>query len=197
MSIVCVLALQLVSGAWEEVHKDDALTVERRPVPRGEGRSGLFELRISGHATVPPERMFETLWKHEEYEQFVPRLKKMQILSNDGTVKLLYQQAKMPMVKDRDYVVRVKKVIDPSARVYETVIETAEGGPPESDDFVRIKRIRGRWTLSPDAAGTGTDVVYQIFVDPGESLPPWAVAMGQKSGTPDVVRAMIKRAEGR
>jgi ribosome-associated toxin RatA of RatAB toxin-antitoxin module len=184
-------AIAIALLAWEPVHSDEHISVERR----AEGRNGLYELRITGHARVSPEQMFETLWKHEEYIQFVPRLKKLEILKNDGTEKLIYQQAKMPMIKDRDYVIRVRRVADPSAHVYETVIQNADGGPPESSDYVRIKAIRGRWTLSPAASGGGTDVVYQIFVDPGESLPAWMIAQGQKSATPDVVRAMIKRAE--
>lgn len=176
------------SSTWEPVTQDKDVTVERRP----EGR--LFELRISGHANVTPEQMITTLWKHEEYEQFVPRLKKLVILKHVGNEKLLYQQVQAPMVKDRDYVVHVRRLDDPAAHVYETVIDSAEGGPPENADHVRIKKIRARWTLSPASSG-GTDVVYQVYVDPGESVPAWAVTMGQKSATPDVVRAMIKRAE--
>jgi ribosome-associated toxin RatA of RatAB toxin-antitoxin module len=183
--------LLLMLAAWEPVTQDAAITVERRPA---EGRVGLYELRITGHAKVTPEQMIDTLWKHEEYEQFVPRLKKLVILKHDGDEKLLYQQVKAPMIKDRDYVVRVRRLSDPAAHVYETVITNAEGGPPENADHVRIKAIKARWTLSPATEG-GTDVVYQIFVDPGESLPSWIVAIGQKSATPDVVRAMIKRAE--
>src|SRR5690348_4323940 len=81
LTILAVMSLQLTTLAWEQVLSDGQVVVERRP----HGREGLFELRISGHANVTPEQMLQTIWKHEEYIEFVPRLKKLVILSDDGT----------------------------------------------------------------------------------------------------------------
>jgi hypothetical protein len=136
------------------------------------------------------------VWGHSEYEQFVPHLKSLKILTEKPDERLVYQQIKMPVVKDRDYTVRIRKNVDHATRVYETDFETVNAlGPPLDDGYVRVDMIKGRWTLAPDESGKGTDVVYQLFSDPGKELPLWIVNMAQKAAAPDLVKAMISRAE--
>jgi ribosome-associated toxin RatA of RatAB toxin-antitoxin module len=187
-----LIALLAVTG-WEVVSQDARMTVERRPARVGDQE--LMELRVSTTTKATPEQMAETLWAHHEYEQFVPRLKKLQLLSNDGTTKIIYQQVKVPIVKDRDYTIQVVRRWDAATRVYESTFALRnELGPPENPDHVRLKALKGQWTISPAEAG-GSDVVYQLLTDPGVALPAWIRDLGARSAAPDLVQAMVARCE--
>lgn len=180
-------------GAWEKYQETDGVLIERRPA----GRDGLYELRASSHTSATPERMIETTWGHDHYTKFVPRLKTLEILKNDGTTKIIYQTVSMPLIQDRDYTTKTYRIMDSKTRVYEQRFETTNEGPGPRDGYSRVQQIKGGWTMSIDDAGTGCDVVYQLFTDPGESLPAWMVAKAQTQTLPDLVKAFIARAERR
>ncbi len=181
-----------LTATWQLVLNQKGIMVERRATDR----AGLYEVRVTGHANISPEMMAKTVWSHHEYIQFMPHLKSLKVLAETPNERLMYQQLKMPVVKDRDYTVRVRRSADPVTRVFESVFETAnDAGPPEDASHVRVTKIKGSWTLSPDENGTGTDVVYQVYSDPGKELPLWIVNIAQNNAAPDVVRAMISRAE--
>jgi hypothetical protein len=64
-------------------------------------------VRASTHAPFPPSVIFATLWKHEEYVEFVPYLKRLEILRQAAQENVIYEQIKMPpLVSDRDYTVK-------------------------------------------------------------------------------------------
>ncbi len=187
-----VLCLVLAAGgAWELLAEEDGVRVERRPGKQ----EGLYQLRVTAHAPVEPEVLFATLWAHHEFTQFVPHLKHLEVLENDGKQKLVYQQVSMPVFDDRDYTLRVKAVRDEATRVYESRFETANAlGPPPAEDHVRIPVIEGRWVVAPGEAG-GCDVTYEVYSDPGVNLPGWLVRRAQQDAAPELVRAMIARAQ--
>lgn len=180
----------LFFGAWQTVDQSGGVLVERREVPG----SQFPELRVTAHCDLPPEAVFDVIWSHHTYKEFVPYLKKLEILKNDGDRKVTYQQVDMPVVSDRDYTVFVERRTDASTHVYESLFHAAsELGPPERSDYVRVKNLKGSWTIAPDDGG-GSSVVYQIQTDPGGTIPAWIAASAQKTAAPKLVRAMIDRA---
>ena len=175
-------------GRWERLSDRDGMVVERRAV---EG-TALREVRVTTHSSLAPATIMATLWKHEDYIQFVPYLKRLDVLRDDGDVKLIYQQAHIPLAKDRDSTVRVRRTIE--SGVYE-VVSTAvpDEGPAPTDEYVRVRNSEGRWRLSPSADG-GTDLTYSLRTDAGGLLPAWVVSVAQKDITAKLVRAMLDRA---
>ena len=185
-----VIALLAVFGTWEKFDDQGGYLVERRDVTG----SQFPEVRVTAHSDLPPEVIFDVIWSHHTYTQFVPYLKKMEILKNQGDQKVTYQQVNMPVVSDRDYTVLVERKVDSENHVYETSFRAApELGPPEANGFVRVKNLRGSWTIVPDTNG-GSSIVYQVQTDPGGNIPAWIATSAQKTAAPSLVRAMIERA---
>jgi ribosome-associated toxin RatA of RatAB toxin-antitoxin module len=184
-----LIAFLAVFGTWEKFDEQGGYLVERRQV----AGSQFPEVRVTTRSDLPPEAIFSVIWSHHTYTEFVPYLKKMEVLKTDGDKKLTYQQVNMPVVSDRDYTVLVERKVDPTNRVYETSFRAAsEMGPPENERFVRVKHLRGSWTIVPD--GDGSSIVYQVQTDPGGDLPAWIATTAQKTAAPALVRAMIERA---
>lgn len=184
------LVLTLFTGGWEKVSEEYGMLVEKRVV----AGSAFPEVRVSAHCDLKPAEVFDVIWAHHTYHEFVPYLKKLEILKNDGDSKVTYQQLNMPVISDRDYTVFVQRKIDTQTGVYESIFRAApELGPPERSDHVRVTKLNGSWTLAPDEGG-GTSVVYQIQTDPSGSIPAWIAADAQKKAAPKLVKAMIERA---
>jgi ribosome-associated toxin RatA of RatAB toxin-antitoxin module len=192
LALLCLasLAHAVDDGAWERVTERDGLVIERRAV---EG-SAVRELRVTGHSPLPPATIMATLWKHEDYVQFVPYLKRLDVLRDDGDVKLIYQQIRVPLTKDRDSTVRVRRAFDPATGSWEvTSTAVPDEGPPASDDYVRVRTSEGRWRLVPSTDG-GTSITYTIRTDAGGRLPAWIVNAAQKDVAAKLVQAMLDRA---
>src|SRR5262245_44887666 len=85
---VLLISMAGAEHAWETVSHDAGILVERRREPE----TPFYEVRVSTHAPFPPSVLFATLWKHEEYIEFVPHLKKLEILTQSAQEKILYEQ---------------------------------------------------------------------------------------------------------
>ena len=175
---------------WQRVTVRDGVTVDRRPVPG----SKIYETRATASTKVAPAQLFRVLWDRRAYKEFVPYVKHEDILAETATELLVYDQVRVPLVADRDYVVRIRGVVDPSTQVH--LIEffsDDSAGPPQAKDHIRVRNIRGGWELRPSASG-GTDITYWMHSDPGGSIPAWIVNLVQKREVPKYIRLMLDRA---
>jgi hypothetical protein len=196
MRLLPLLLLSLASLAhaadagWERLSERDGMVVERRAVEE----SALREVRVTTHSSLPPATIMATLWKHEDYVRFVPYLKRLDILRDDGDVKLIYQQARVPLAKDRDSTIRVRRTFEADTGTWEMVSTAVpDEGPAPTDEYIRVRHSEGRWRLAPAADG-GTDLTYTLRTDAAGLLPAWIVNVAQKDITPKLVRAMLDRA---
>jgi len=176
-------------ATWDQVSEVEGMRVERRPLS-GTGR---YEVRVSTSAPFPPQVIFETLWRHHEYPDFVPYLKHLTILKESPNEKVLYEQITMPFVRDRDYTVKVTAEREPTTgRMQVAFVSAPEEGPPVQATSVRVRAIQGSWTLVPTRDG-GTLVTYVVASDPGGALPAWLVNRAQRTAVPALVKAMLDR----
>lgn len=176
---------------WEKLSDKDGALVERRPVPG----SRIPEIRVTAHSPLAPAAVFETIWKYQEYPEFVPFLKRLHILSDTGDERVAYEQLALPFVRDRDYTIRFRRRMDPATHRYEILIESAnDAGPPPDSSHVRVTNIRGGWTTEPGPGGKGSLVRYEMQSDPGGRIPAWLADRTQSHAAADLVRAMLKRA---
>lgn len=83
----------------------------------------------------------------------------------------MYSQTRMPWpLKDRDVVTQREMVQDPTTLAV-TVTDTAiEGGMPEKEGMVRIKRSRQQWIITPAADGS-IAVELRMLSDPNGPIP--------------------------
>jgi ribosome-associated toxin RatA of RatAB toxin-antitoxin module len=185
-----VASTSLATDTWRQAGTHDGVAIETRDV---EG-SSVHELRATSHVPVPPTAVLATLWRHDEYTRFVPYLTRLDVLRDDGDTRLLYEQLHIPIVKDRDVVLRVTRHVDQASGVCDVTTLAVPGeGPPTTDAFVRVQTSAGRWHLEPAADG-GTDVTYTIRTDVGGFVPGWIANVAQREAAPKLVRAMLDRA---
>jgi ribosome-associated toxin RatA of RatAB toxin-antitoxin module len=177
---------------WETTSEKGGTLVERRAVPG----SRISAIRVTAHSPLAPAAVFEAIWKQQEHLEFVPFLKRLNILSDTGDERVAYEQLGLPFVQDRDYTVRLRKRVDPAAHRYEILIESAnDAGPPPDGSHVRVTNIRGSWTVESGPDGKGSLVRYELQSDPGGSIPAWLADRTQRHAATDLVRAMLKRAQ--
>jgi ribosome-associated toxin RatA of RatAB toxin-antitoxin module len=178
-------------AAWEKLADKPGMVVERRPV----AGSRSFEIRVTARSLLPPAAIFDTLWNHRAYPQFIPYLKRLDLLADSGDERVIYEQVAVPLAKDRDYTVRLQKHVDASAQRYEILFKNAnEAGPPPDRHHVRVWHINGSWTIEPDADGTGSLLRYDLLTDPGGSIPAWVANAAQQEAAAALVAAVLKRA---
>jgi ribosome-associated toxin RatA of RatAB toxin-antitoxin module len=176
---------------WEKLSEKDGALVEHRVVPG----SRIGEIRVTAHSPLAPVAVFETIWKYQEYLEFVPYLKRLKLLSDTGDERVAYEQLALPFVRDRDYTVRFRRRVDPVTHRYEVFIESAnDAGPPPDGSHIRVTNIRGGWTAEPGADGKGSLVRYEMKSDPGGRIPAWLADRTMRHAAADLVRAMLKRA---
>jgi hypothetical protein len=180
-------------GGWRRVGERDGVVVDERSV---EG-SPLLEVRASGRSARPPAVVLETVWDQREYVRFVPHLKRLDVLAEGPDWILVYERIAMPLVSDRDYTIRLRRVAIPGTGGFEVPFASADAeGPPEDPSHVRVRSIAGAWSIEPDPDG-GTRATYTVRSDPGGVVPAWLVNRLQVRVAAEFVRAMLARAEGR
>jgi ribosome-associated toxin RatA of RatAB toxin-antitoxin module len=178
------------AAEWHLLSDRDGMVVERR-VHDG---SALYEVRATAHSPLAPAAIFETIWKQRDHPQFVPYLKRLDLLSESGDERVAYEQVAVPLARDRDYTIRLLKRVDPEAHRYEIVFVTAnEAGPPPDKGHVRVAEIRGRWLIEPGRDGKGSLVRYEVISQPGGAIPTWVVNRVQGEAAAKLVRAMLQR----
>jgi len=196
-AVVCLVtavvftATAVFAAEWDKLSDRDGVLVERRVIPG----SRVGEIRVTAHSPLPPASIFETIWRHQEYQEFVPFLKRLTLLSDTGDERITYEQLALPFVRDRDYTVRFRRRMDPIANRYEIVIEGAnDAGPPPDGSHIRVTDIHGGWRTEPGIGGKGSTVRYEMKSDPGGLLPAWLVDRTMRHAAVDLMRAMLKRA---
>lgn len=184
---LCLLARHArADDAWRRIAADHGIVVEARDVPG----SSLREVRATTHAAPPPAAILAVLWRHEEHPQFWPHVRHVEVVRDAGEERVVYEQLDVPLLKDRDVVLRARRTTGADGTVDVETSAIADEGPPATSRFVRIRTSAGHWHLVP--ADGGTDVTYTIRSDVG--LPAWLVNRAQRETVPDVVRAVIARA---
>ena len=188
------LLIASVSAApeWEKVSDKGGVLVERRPVPG----SSIYEVRATAQSPLLPAAIFETLWKHREYPEFVPHLTRLDLLSDGDDEHITYEQVTVPLLTDRDYVVRLRKHVDTTAQRYEILFTSAnDAGPPPDRQHVRVQRIQGSWIVEPSLDGKGSIVRYDVLTEPGGAIPAWITNHAQKEAVAALIHAVLKRAQ--
>ena len=175
---------------WARVGEHDGIVVERHEV----AGTHLHEVRVSTHSPLPPAAILATRWRQQDFPQFVPYVDRVDVLEDDGDTKLFYEQLSIPLVRDRDVVLRAVRHVDATTGAAEVVTRAVtDAGPPERRDHVRVRTSESRWELAPTADG-GSDVRYTIRTDVGGFLPSFVVNAAQRDATPKMVRAILDRA---
>src|SRR5258706_898095 len=128
--LLCLLvgAARASSSEWQPLSDDDGIVLESRQVDEAPR-----EVRATTWTDVPVAAIMRVLWAHEEQPRFVPHLEYAAIVRDDLDERIVYQQIDIPVLRDRDLVVRARRTVDPATGVADvTTAAIADEGPPET-----------------------------------------------------------------
>ncbi len=170
---------------WQVARKTARTLVERRP-----HLGGLMETRATSETDVPAEKIAEVFW-HPPPKQRLEAVKKRVLIMQDDTQKVVYFQLRLPVVKDRDYTVRVKRFVEAEQGRFrfESRCEST-AGPAETPDHVRVYDCHAMTVIERRPNGR-TFVSYVAFANPAGRLPHWIVNMLAPKTAADVLERLI------
>jgi hypothetical protein len=178
------------SAEWRPDGIVDGIQIEKRDV----AGSGFDELRVTATSPAPLEALCLAIYPKPYDPRPVGHVKKRELLRETENDRWTYELVAVPVVSDRDYVIHYKLVEPPSSGRCEVSFETLnEGVRPPPPGVVRIPMIRGRWSLAPIQSGKVV-VHYQIFTDPGGSVPAFVARGGMRDSAIDYMKIVLAKA---
>lgn len=166
------LALLLLQAGpdFTEVEEADGVTVSARPVTGSE----LVELRLTTTTTKSPGSLCNAAFGDGKFNPDEPDLKSRRVISEGADERVTYDQIDPPVVSNRDYAARSKRIRS-GDDVCRVIFEAAnEVAPSKPAGFVRITKLRGEWRFERRQDGK-THVTYFVFTDPGGSIPAFMI----------------------
>ncbi len=178
---------------WTEAKRTDDLVI----FTRDDGPTGEREIVGVSEADVPPSAVFDVTEDYAHFTEFMPRMAEVRIIKQFSDLDLIvYERIDVPVVSDRDMVLRIRRTLGPSNggtfkaewSVEKTITE------PVRDDVVRVDFNSGSWTLEPIDGGRRTRMTYKLFTTAGGSIPRWLSQFSSTTTIPDLFEAIKKRA---
>lgn len=183
-----MLTMVLAAGGFSVVQNVDGVKVEERPVDG----SNFKELRFTATSSRPAQQLCDAVFGDGSLSKEEAKTVKRKVLKESANERVTYDQRQAPIVSQRDYAVRWKKVAksDGSCAVlFETANELA---PPLADGWVRVAKIRGSWTFVP--RGEKTEIEYVSYSEPGGDIPAFMSEGPRRNLELDVVKTLLKTA---
>ncbi|HEY2748154.1 MAG TPA: START domain-containing protein [Polyangia bacterium] len=181
-------------GAWERVSDKDGIVVQRRSVDG----SKLKEFRGRGVVRAPIGRVLAVIRDADRRAEWMPSCGDSHLVAENvaARTQIAYHRTKAPWpVSDRDSINRAEMIVEPDKhRVYMPFEAIPFTAIPPVKGVVRMPSMRGHWILIPVDGGRATDAEYQVFADPGGSLPDWLANLASKTLPRDTIAGLRKQA---
>ena len=158
------------ANGWELVFEAENLLVQRRDY---EG-SNLKEIKGVTRVKASLNAVMALLKDAEFNHHWVYRSGGATILQEAGYAQAYVYgivDAPWPM-RDRDTVVRFDYRQDTVTKAITIAITNFPGLIATKNEFVRVPKFGGYWTLQPEKDGW-VEVIYQVYGDPGGWIPVW------------------------
>ena len=190
-ALTLLLVLSQTPG-WREDRTVDGMKVELRAV----AGSKFEEVRVSTTSSSSLGALCDAVWgKGLSNKKPEGEFKKRVVIKETEDERWTYEQIRVPVVADRDYVIHVQRLSDAPSGRCEIAFETREDPRfPPTADHVRIPAIRGKWRLVPNPAGR-VDVSYVVYSDPGGSVPSLLARGGQRDAAVGFLKVILARAK--
>ena len=125
-----------------------------------------------GLIPAPPEKVQTALLDYERQPGKIGRVSEAKVLSRDARGFYVYERLNLPIISDRDFVLRVTHgaVAEKRWIAYWAVTDQ---GPKPRDGIVRVTRHNGVWELLPTQEGRATILRCEIQINLGGMVPLW------------------------
>ncbi|MGK0387740.1 MAG: hypothetical protein ACI94Y_000466 [Maribacter sp.] len=157
--------------------------------------SSFKEIKATYIIAAPMEEIVEALNDINKYAEWVYKCKEAKYVRKISDSKFIYyNHSDLPYpISDRDMVVVNEEWYDAAAgtiRSFSTIAQ--DHNLPLKKNVVRIKEFESKW-LFKDLGDGRTSIAYEMFLDPGGSLPAWAVNMAVAKGPVKTMRGLEAR----
>jgi ribosome-associated toxin RatA of RatAB toxin-antitoxin module len=152
----------------------------------------VVELKLTTTTTKTVKSLCDAAFGTGKFDPAEPDLKARTILSQSENERVTYEQISPPLVANRDYAVRAKRLFDADGSCRMTFEAANEVAPKSPDGWVRISKLKGVWRFEPQADGR-TKVTYLIHSDPAGSIPTFMVEGSRKSIAVKWVKMLLSR----
>jgi len=178
--------------------------VSSRPIViRTRARPGtrVHEIWASGLLDAPAEFVQDVILDGESYPKFMPYVKEVRALklpTTDGSF-FTYQRVAPPLVAVRDVVLHVwveASLDGEGSHRFRNRWEAVPGVVPHTPGAVRTLLSNGSWEVWRLPNGQ-CRAIYRFIVDPGGNIPSWLADLGNRTGIPDLYKAVEKEARRR
>jgi hypothetical protein len=187
---VSVLALSSLLKGLGPIGGHDGVKVYQRK------DAEVIELAAVGEFDAPPDQVQATLLDYGAHARVNRHLAESRVLSRRPGELLVYQRLKLPVIKDRDFTLRVAWTED-ATRGISFHIDPSRG-PAPTTKAVRMSLLDGKWELTAIRGGHATRAVYWFRIGFAGAVPRWMVRGGAAKDLPGVfigIRQLL--AEGR
>lgn len=166
MIIQCLALLLQVSPDFTKVEEADGVLIEARPVTGSE----VVELRLTTTTQKTPGSLCDAAFGDGKFDPEEPDLKSRKVISESADERVTYEQIDPPVVSNRDYAVRARRIRSGQSACKVTFEAANEVAPSKPTGWVRISKLRGEWKFERLEDGK-TQVTYLVFTDPAGSIP--------------------------
>lgn len=174
MIFLLLSSMLAADAAYENAGEIDGVTIEQRAMPA----SKFVELRFTTFTDKTPRSLCDAAFGDGKFDPKEPDLKSRTIVQESADERVTYEQITPPIVSNRDYVVRARRIVE-GASCRMTFEAANELGPKSPDGWVRVSKLRGHWLFEPVDGGK-TKLTYVVFTDPGGSIPAFLVEGNRK-----------------
>ena len=174
--LLSLTLLSDLSGPWTLTKdKDQIATYIGKP-----DENGLKPTRSVMKIAGSPDMVLERLQDIASYPSWIPYCERTEVLDrpNDSTF-YYYQFMDMPLVKNRDLIVKVTTTRTPAG--YSINMQVAPEHIPLNDDAVRISIFAAEYSLVQQAGTDSTEIMLYNKVDPGGFIPTFALNWASRS----------------
>ena len=187
-SAVLLSLSSLAESPWKADREVDGLKVEYREVDS----SPFHEYRITTQSALPLGRLCDAVWGKNA--KMAGDFKKRVIIKETQTERLTYEQVGVPVVSDRDCIMRVQLLQPADTGRCEVKFETTtDPAYPPDPKFVRVPTVRGWWVLAPTPKGE-VSITYVVYSEPGGSVPALFARGGQRDAAISFMKTILARA---
>jgi hypothetical protein len=166
---------------WKLINENSDIKVFRHEV---EGMR-LVAFKGTGPVHAPIAKVAGAVLDEKRATEWVDKLKEVRVIKHPNPHEWVAYSAVSSgywLIKDRDFVYRMKLDISPESKTVTLKYEPAAGeSVPPVRNYVRGEIINSTFTFTPIEDGAGTMVTAEILVDPKGAIPKWIVNLAQKS----------------
>jgi hypothetical protein len=181
-----------IEHEWEEVHRDDMVTVYRKEV---EG-SDILALKGTGTLDAPMSKLWSVVMDAEHRSEWMEQVKEVEVVRQiSPTDRIVYFHLSPPWpIQDRDLVVEEKFEVDRAAHKITMRFKSVEDAShPVRSDRVRAELYSGSFELASVDGGKRTEMTAESHADPKGSIPKFIVNLYQKSMPRKTLLKLLER----